>query len=328
MPAPVLTATPVAVAYQGKDEEQGWGTRLWHAGTALVDKAKVEARDYIKEKVGVVEGVVTEAATFVDTVIWADYAGSDLTDVAVDKAADVGGLSNDKREALRSAVQSFSSRPVMKALRAAARKADLVDPVTGAPSTARAVSHGFDWVEKKADETVFRGLPKEEGLLSSRDIGVLEGSIGSQIALAFVDVEEVQLALKALGAIQSVEGVVAAIQANPKGWKQDRNFWLQVINLVLYMAGRRLGGGQEDRDDTDRLGQYSGAHDSCYRATCRRLRECHGAGPGRSYPCGHHGRHQGTCPGDPADRHARPGRQVGASRRCRGRNSGQFRGWR
>ena len=247
-PTPALSATPVGVACQGKEEEQTWRSRLWHSGTALVEKAKVKARDYIKEQVGVVEGVANEAATFVDTVIWADSSVSDLTDKVVDKVAVVGGLSKEKHEALRSAVQTFTNQPGMTALREAvrkaARKADLVDPVTGAPSTARAVGRAFDWVEKKSDETLFRGMPKEEGLLSSRDIGVLEGSIGSQIALAFTGGEEVQLALKALGAVQSVEGIVTAIQAarlagKPDSWQSDLNFWTQVVNLALFMVGLR-----------------------------------------------------------------------------------------
>ena len=247
-PTPALSATPVGVACQGKEEEQTWRSRLWHSGTALVEKAKVKARDYIKEQVGVVEGVANEAATFVDTVIWADSSVSDLTDKVVDKVAVVGGLSKEKHEALRSAVQTFTNQPGMTALREAvrkaARKADLVDPVTGAPSTARAVGRAFDWVEKKSDETLFRGIPKEEGLLSSRDIGVLEGSIGSQIALAFTGGEEVQLALKALGAVQSVEGIVTAIQAarlagKPDSWQSDLNFWTQVVNLALFMVGLR-----------------------------------------------------------------------------------------
>ncbi len=243
LPTPVLSATPVGVACQGKEEEQTWRSRLWHSGTALVEKAKVKARDYIKEQVGVVEGVANEAATFVDTVIWADTSVSDLTDKVVEKVAVAGGLSKEKHEALRSAVQTLTNQPGMTALREAvrkaARKADLVDPVTGAPSTARAVGRAFDWVEKKSDETLFRGMPKEEGLLSSRDIGVLEGSIGSQIALAFTGGEEVQLALKALGAVQSVEGIVTAIQAKPDSWQSDWSFWTQVINLALFMVGLR-----------------------------------------------------------------------------------------
>ncbi|MGO9219291.1 MAG: DUF4157 domain-containing protein, partial [Streptosporangiaceae bacterium] len=248
LPTPVLSATPVGVACQAKEEEQTWRSRLWHSGTALVEKAKVKARDYIKEQVGVVEGVANEAATFVDTVIWADTSVSDLTDKVVDKVAVVGGLSKEKHEALRSAVQTLTNQPGISALREAvrkaARKADLVDPVTGAPSTARAVGRAFDWVEKKSDETLFRGMPKEEGLLSSRDIGVLEGSIGSQIALAFTGGEEAQLALKALGAVQSVEGIVTAIQAarlagKPDSWQSDLNFWTQVVNLALFMVGLR-----------------------------------------------------------------------------------------
>jgi hypothetical protein len=236
-PLPALTPAPVSVACAGKDEEESWGKRLWHASTALVGKAKVEARDYVKEKVGEVEGVATEVANLADTVIWAEYAGTDLADKTVDKLSDAVGLSKDKKEKLKAAVQQYGGRPAMKAVREAARKAGLTDPVTGTPSSARLVAKGFDWVDKKSDETIFRGVPKDEGLLSSRDMGVLEGAIGSQVALAFVDVEEVQLAVKAIGAVQSVEGVVAAIQANPKGWQQDRNFWLQVINLALYMAG-------------------------------------------------------------------------------------------
>ena len=241
LPIPVLSATSVGVACQGKEEEQTWRSRLWHSGAALVEKAKVEARDYIKEQVGVVEGVANEAATFVDTMVWAETGAPDPTDKVVDKVAALGGLSKEKREALRSAVQTLTNQPGMHALREgvrkAAREAHLVNPVTGAPSSASAVSRAFDWVEKKSDETLFRGMPKEEGLLSRRDIGVLEGSIGSQIALAFTGGEEVQIALKVLGSVQSVEGVVAAIEANPKSWQHDAKFWLQVINLALFMAG-------------------------------------------------------------------------------------------
>ena len=210
LPIPVLSATSVGVACQGKEEEQTWRSRLWHSGAALVEKAKVEARDYIKEQVGVVEGVANEAATFVDTMVWAETGAPDPTDKVVDKVAAVGGLSKEKREALRSAVQTLTNQPGMHALREgvrkAARKAHLVDPVTGEPSSARTVSRAFDWVEKKSDETLFRGIPKEERLLTSRDVGVFKGSIGSQIALALVDVEEVQVALKTLGAIQSSGG--------------------------------------------------------------------------------------------------------------------------
>ena len=153
LPIPVLSATSVGVACQGKEEEQTWRSRLWHSGAALVEKAKVEARDYIKEQVGVVEGVANEAATFVDTMVWAETGAPDPTDKVVDKVAALGGLSKEKREALRSAVQTLTNQPGMHALREgvrkAAREAHLVDPVTGAPSSASAVSRAFDWVRKE-----------------------------------------------------------------------------------------------------------------------------------------------------------------------------------
>jgi hypothetical protein len=237
LPVPSPTAGPLAVARQGKDEESDWRKRLWDKAAALVAKNKAEARDFIKEKVGAAEGVVTEAANLVDVVIWSEYAPGDIANIAVDKMASAAGLPKDKREALHEAVQTVTTNPVLQEVRALAKKADLADPTTGAPSTARAVSRAFDWVEKKSDETLFRGLPQEEGLLSKRDIGVLEGAIGTQVGLAFIDVEEVQLALKALGAIGSVESVVAVIQSDPDNWQNNPKFWFQVINLALYMIG-------------------------------------------------------------------------------------------
>jgi hypothetical protein len=238
LPIPALTPTRVAVACQDKAADSGWRARLWHATTEAVAQARTQARDYIKGSVGVVEGVANEAATIVDTVVWAESKASDLTDALTDKVATAAGLSDSKRELLKVAVGVATNRPAVQALREVARKADLIDPKTGhALSTAELVRTGFDKLDKVLDETLFRGVPKEEGLLTSRDIGVLTGAIGSQVALAFVGAEEVQLALRAVGAVGAVQSIVTTIEANPKGWEIDPNFWTGVIGLALSVIG-------------------------------------------------------------------------------------------
>lgn len=224
----VSGAAPVGIAREDKkEEEKSWREKLW-------DKTKEKIREQAKTTLGQIEGVAIEAGQIVDTVVWVPYAAVDATDAVIDAASKKLGVSEKTAAAIKGAVPGG---PALKALRKEAAKAGMVDPDTGAPIVSGKITEGFTAAEKALDKHVFTGMKKEEGFFTDREIGQLQGAIGAQIALSFVGVEEVQLALKVVSAVGVVKTIVSAMQRNPKGFITDRAFWTAIANAFLHVAG-------------------------------------------------------------------------------------------
>jgi hypothetical protein len=223
--APVSGAAPVGVARQDKEEEKGWRHVLW-------EKAKEKVREKAMETLGTVEGVAIEAGQIVDTVVWAESKGVD----AVDNAIDYWGKKAGVAEQTLAAVKSFNASD-FKAAREQARKLGMVDPDTGAPIVSGKITELGDAAEKALDTTVFQGVKKDDSFFTTRELGQLEGAIGSQVALSFVGVEEVQLGLKVVSAVGVFKAILDAMEKNPGGFARDRGFWTAVANATLHVIG-------------------------------------------------------------------------------------------
>jgi hypothetical protein len=191
------------------------------------EKAKEKVRDYATGALGSVKGVALEVTGAVDTLVWVTYAEHDLVQEMVGKGA--------TGDVIMAAADTLSGYAALHAI--AKMGLSDVDPVTGKPneqfSSTLALGGVFDSVEGKL-EGQFAGLPPEQALVfTSYESGELGGSIGSQAALAFVGVEEVQLALKTLGAIGAAKQMIEAIQHDRQGWYKSPAFWTGALNVVL-----------------------------------------------------------------------------------------------
>ncbi len=201
---------------------------------AIKDAAVTKVRDKVLGQIGEAKGVVLEATNIVDTVVWLSYAEHSVVKSALTstlgKTSTAEGLL-----AAHDLVTGYSG------IEQAANQFGLydTDPITGekgAPAISGAVSKAIDEQADKV-EAAF-GVPKEEPLVfTAYELGELKGAIETQVALAFVGVEEVQLVLKGLGLIGGIKGIVETIQRNPKGWHKDPNFWAGVLNAVLSVVG-------------------------------------------------------------------------------------------
>ncbi|MFE9775571.1 DUF4157 domain-containing protein [Streptomyces sp. NPDC005931] len=227
--APVSGAAPVGMARQDKAEEKDWKSALWA-------KAKEKIRDKTKETLGLVEGVAIEAGQIVDTVAWMPYAAQAAVDKAIDTAGNHLGASKETLTAIKEAVPGAAA---LNAIKTKAAASGMLDPVTGTPMVSGKITEGFDELDKGLDEHVFKGVKEEEGFFTSRDIGQLKGAIGSQVALSFVGVEEIQLALKVVSGIGAFKAIADAVQHNASGFATDRRFWTAVAGAVLHVVGLR-----------------------------------------------------------------------------------------
>jgi hypothetical protein len=111
----------------------------------------------------------------------------------------------------------------------------LVDPKSKAPEISGTVAKAIDDVAQAGEKRVFGNLPPEQSLVfSSYEMGELEGAIGSQVALGFVGVEEVQLALKALGVLGSVRGLMLMLEKHGVGgWYKNPEFIGALVGVGL-----------------------------------------------------------------------------------------------
>jgi hypothetical protein len=207
----------------------------------LRNAAREEVRRRTGEALGQVEGVVMEAATMVDTVAWAGTRGVQAVDATVRRASNAAGLSPTQSAIAQTVVSTLvdtvvPAAPAFRAVQSLATATHTTDPVTGTVSVSGLVTRGFDAVDRARVAVVGQGRP-EYGILTARELGQLEGALGSQVALMFVDAEEVQLLLRGVAALGAIQSIERAIDANPTGWMHDREFWLAVGQAVLFVVG-------------------------------------------------------------------------------------------
>ncbi len=215
-------ATAVGVARQDEAaEKEDWATFL-----------KRRARSTVKSAVGAVEAVPTYAAGAVDSVTWIPYAAMDAGDKAVDAAGGYLGVSEEARGFVKNAVPGALA---MRAARDYAKAEGLADPNSGVPSLTLAVGRGGDAVEGYVDDAF--GLPKEEGFFTDRELSLLATTITIDVALSFVAVEEIVLALKVVGGAGVGKAIYDAVMANPQGFYRSRDFWVAIAQALLYLVG-------------------------------------------------------------------------------------------
>jgi hypothetical protein len=194
-------------------------------------KAKQEVHDVVMKNVGQLKGVVLEATNIVDTVAWLPYAAHEM-----EKAALGDSKAAQKILAASDAISGYASIQYL-AEHGYAQLDPITHKPTGALNISDAVSGGID----KGAGVVNAALGGEQGGgglgFTAYEQGELEGAIGTQVALSFVGVEEVQLVLKGVGLIGAVKGLVEAIEADPEGWKTSPNFWAGLINVGLNLVG-------------------------------------------------------------------------------------------
>jgi hypothetical protein len=250
-----INAMAVPMASRWTDEELGFRSeqageqddRTWWED--FFQQTREAARDTLNLNIGRVEGVALEAGNIVDILVWLPYAQLDLVDAVLDKAVADGDMSPSAVDAIRASFEVLAtpgavplmpplpSPELLRQLRDACAAAGLTDPVTGAPTISPVITGSADWLESHLVEPLFSDLPPEQGLLTSRDVGQLQGAIGAQLALALAGGEEVQLGLKVVASAGALKAIVTTMQANPSGWLHDSAFWLQVVNAGLFLAG-------------------------------------------------------------------------------------------
>jgi hypothetical protein len=230
-PATVRSAAPVSVARA--DKEKSWKDVLW-------DAAKAKLRDEVEGALGSAEGVAGEVTGVVDTIAWLPYAEIDAINWAVDKAADAGGLSEEKRKTLRVVAHTVAqdNAPILEPIRDLAKSVGAVDPVTGAPALTPLVTRAADAADKLIGHASARaGLQPEQGLLTVREQHQIGTAVGVQVGLSFIGVKEVQLALKVVGGIGAAKAIITAAERDPEGYVKSVEFWTAIGNAALYLIG-------------------------------------------------------------------------------------------
>ncbi|MGE4220424.1 MAG: DUF4157 domain-containing protein [Alphaproteobacteria bacterium] len=195
-------------------------------------KVKQKAHEAVMQRAGTLKGVVLEATNIIDTAAWLPYAAHQVAEKAVgdNKYGKVALVLTDM-------VSGYGQNMYI------AGKYGLVDKQTGAPMISDAVSEKIDAAVHAAEAKAFADLPPEDAFIfTSYEQGELTGAIGSQVALAFVGVEEVQVALKVVGAVGSAKGIYDAVVRDKEGWHKSPAFWGGVLGLVLSVIGLKSAG--------------------------------------------------------------------------------------
>jgi 5-methylcytosine-specific restriction endonuclease McrA len=254
LPAPVAVGQPVGIACADKDKEPYDLKSLWGAAKQVAKSGQESIRSAVHEAVGHGEGVALEVTGLIDTVVALPFAGAD----AVDPVINALPVESGTKKKIRSIVTMVDTqKPARDLVKAAAEMGPkdpetgnsvLIDPVTKAPALSGLVTHYGGKGLKKIDKAAFGGLEPEKSLLfTDEEIGQLKGSLALQVALAYVGGEEAEIALKVVGGVGAVNGILTAIHNNPKDFIKRAEFWRQVITGVLYVfslhqatAGRRI----------------------------------------------------------------------------------------
>ncbi|MER7000522.1 DUF4157 domain-containing protein [Streptomyces sp. NPDC000410] len=243
LPAPVAVSAPVGIACADKDKEPYDLKSLWEATRKAATTGQEKIRSAVHDAVGHGEGLALEVTGAIDTLVALPFAGADAAGPVID-ALPVEPATKEKIRSTVAKVDAQGKR-TRDAVKAAAEmgpkdpetgKSIMIDPVTKAPALSGVVTHYGGKALKKIDKTAFGGLQPEKSLVfTDEEIGQLKGSLALQVALAYVGVEEAQIALKVVGAVGAVNGILTAITNNPQGFLKDPEFWRQVISGVLYV---------------------------------------------------------------------------------------------
>lgn len=213
--------------------------------TTWLERAKRVVRDEIRtrtgEALGAVEGVAMEAAAAVDSVLWPVARGLQMLDRAVERGCDSARLSPSDRATAHQAVNSAVDAVVpgaaqLRQAQGLAAATGSTDPVTKLPSFAAAVGKAGDAADRARIAMVGQGEP-EYGIFTAREMGQLEGALAPQIALLLVDVEEVQLVLRAVAGVGALQAIDRARTTHPDTFLHERDFWAAVAQAALFLVG-------------------------------------------------------------------------------------------
>ena len=190
------------------------------AGKQVASQVKKRAGERFMEGLGTVKGVILEGATIIDTVIWLQSVADSLTEKGITLAADKARQKGIKIP--------FSNDQLIAAFRT----------FHGHIPENFSVSEKFSgWAdEKAANAQQSLGIQDDRFIFTSYELGELEGAVGTQVGLAFVGVEEVQIGLKVIGALGGVKTIVETIEKSPN-WKTDPALYVAIFNTVLSVVG-------------------------------------------------------------------------------------------
>lgn len=204
----------------------------------ITSQVNEKLRDKVMESLGGLKGVMLEGTNIVDSVIWVGHAGDALAQEGIKKAADFSGVSGETKNTALSVYRNVFSNYAQ--LHDIAKKHGWTDDVTGAVSISGKFSSSFDTLAEGIEKKAFDGIQKENAaIFTSYEFGELQGAIGTQVALAYVGVEEAQLVLKGLGVIGAAKSIITNVQQNPNSWQSDPGFWVSILNAALTVIGIR-----------------------------------------------------------------------------------------
>ncbi len=236
--APIINPPTPAPAAKTEAKPAAPAPKKPSAGSWISGATKEKVRDKAMENLGTVKGVMLEATNIVDSLIWVSHAGNELAEGGIDKVSSYMGASEESRQDALKVYRTVFSQ--YAAIQEQAKKNGWIDEVTGAVAVSGKFSKAFDGAAEDLEQKAFGDLPKEQAtIFTNYELGELKGAVGSQVALAYVGVEEVQLVLKGLGVIGAVKSIVSSVQQNPTGWKTDPNFWVAILNAALTVVGLR-----------------------------------------------------------------------------------------
>jgi hypothetical protein len=182
-----------------------------------VNATKRAASDSIMDNAGIAKGIVLEAATLVDTVLWLGYQVLKSQGLAQETGPhltqDHGDLSDG------TAIQSVANK-------------DAMSTKDKAPEIAGVLSEKLDKLAESLQSKLDATPNSEAMLFTPYELGELKGAIGAQVALATIGAEEAQLVIKIIGVVGGIKGLFE----NPN-WRNDPAFWTGLINLALSLVG-------------------------------------------------------------------------------------------
>jgi hypothetical protein len=208
-------------------------------GPAAASVGKRVIRDTVTRQLGRAKGVALEAGNVVDVLIGLPATWQGVAAEGINKAQAAGVVSAEQADRARAITADSAAGYRVATAWAQQRGVVEVDPVTGAPSVSPVIGRQFDDLAGAAERAAGPGTAPESALVFTEyEAGELEGAVGSQVALGFVGVEEVQLALKVVGALGSVRSLVEEMQRD-RGWRTSVRFWTAVLSVVMSIAGLR-----------------------------------------------------------------------------------------
>ena len=201
-----------------------------------VAEAKHQGSDWVMGQVGQAKGVVLEATTLVDSVIWVDYQVDVLVHSGVKAGLDYtkkkGLISENTANAVLEAHRVSSDLAGYEALAASGK----VPTEEGVPSLTQLVGDKLNMAAQSLEKELAPTPASEAMLFTAYELGEIKGAVGTQVALALVGGEEFQLVVKLLNAVGGVKGIVQTVQTNAN-WEGDPAFWSGVVNFGLGLLG-------------------------------------------------------------------------------------------